>query len=340
MLQGQSGLWTIDPTTGASAELGLWQAASEGLSSSADKRQIVQVISDLDGFMGLAVIDAQTGDRTMLWNEAEDFFRESPAAQWEAISVDRGGTTIHGWLLKPADFDERKAYPLIIDIHGGPHGAYSYGFNMFCEMPATNGFLVLYANPRGSTSYGREFAEGCIQDWGGGDWEDLQAILDPVVARPYVDADRTGVYGYSYGGFMTSWIIGHTDRFKAALCGAPVYDLASFYGSSDVGYAFLDKQIGGLPWSDKANYAKHSPSTYIQNAKTPTLIVCGEADERCPISQAEQMYMALSQLGVDTEFARYPGGAHGFLITAPPAHRLDFLQRYLAWFKKYLGDPA
>jgi dipeptidyl aminopeptidase/acylaminoacyl peptidase len=139
---------------------------------------------------------------------------------------------------------------------------------------------------------------------------------------------------------MTSWAIGHTDRFKAAVCGSPPFDLEAMYGSSDVSWLLGGMQWGGAPWEAREEYARLSPSGFIQNATTPTLIIQGEADERCPVGQAEQLFTSLRALGVETELARYPGGFHGFIVQGEPTHRIDYYQRTLDWFKKYLGDPA
>ena len=161
-----------------------------------------------------------------------------------------------------------------------------------------------------------------------------------LAARPYVDPARLGIYGFSYGGYMTAWAIGQTDRFAAAVCGAPVFDLESFYGTSDVGHIFGANEFGAAPHEAPAWYAAHSPSTFAHRARTPTLILHGEADERCPIGQGEQMFVALKRAGCEVEFARYPGGSHEGPRFGPPAHTEDFLARTLAWFKRHLGEPA
>jgi dipeptidyl aminopeptidase/acylaminoacyl peptidase len=199
---------------------------------------------------------------------------------------------------------------------------------------------VVYANPRGSSSYGRDFATAVYGDWGGEDYLDLMAVMDAVLERPYCDADRQGVRGYSYGGYMTAWIIGQTDRFRAAVCGAPCFDLESFWGTSDIGARFGHRQFGGPAHDVPEWYEQHSPSSHAHRATTPTLIIHGEADERCPIGQGEQMFVALKQAGVEVEFARYPGGSHLFFATGPPEQRLDALQRTLAWFDRYLKAEA
>ena len=178
-------------------------------------------------------------------------------------------------------------------------------------------------------------------DWGGEDYLDLMAVVDEVLERPYADAERTGIYGYSYGGYMTSWTIGQTDRFKAAVCGAPCFDLESMYGTSDIGHIFGPLQWGGDAARQSPEwYAAHSPSSFAHRATTPTLIIHGEADDRCPIGQGEQMFVALLDAGCEVEFARYPGGSHLFLRSGPPAHKVDYFTRVTSWFRDHLGGAV
>ncbi|MBO0686129.1 MAG: S9 family peptidase, partial [Candidatus Dormibacteraeota bacterium] len=169
---------------------------------------------------------------------------------------------------------------------------------------------------------------------------DLMAVVDRMCERPYVDSARTGVWGYSYGGFMTSWIIGHTDRFKAAVCGAPCFNLVSMYGTSDIGAVWGVTEWCGTPVDSMEAYRAHSPSTFAHKATTPTLIIHGEADERCPIGQGEEMYTALQVAGCEVEFARYPGGAHAFVRQGPPAQREDVINRVVGWFSSHLSGSA
>ena len=166
------------------------------------------------------------------------------------------------------------------------------------------------------------------------------AVVDSVIARPYADPDRVGIFGYSYGGFMTSLTISQTHRFKAAVCGAPVFDLESFYGTSDVGYGFGPMEWGGTPETRRDWCLSRSPSTFAHQTRTPTLIIHGEADDRCPIGQGEQMFMLLHESGCEVEFVRYPGGAHAMLNNGSPALRLDALTRILGWFDTYLQPSA
>jgi dipeptidyl aminopeptidase/acylaminoacyl peptidase len=336
---GASGLYTLDTNSGAVARIARWEATNQGLSTDAARRYVAQAHSSFERVGELSVYDRESGQTRIVTDYSQPVLSDAPPASWERIEVRRGDFSIEAWLLKPPGFDPAKRYPVVLDVHGGPHGAYGYLFNANQQCLATNGFLVVIANPRGSGTYGRTFTQQVVRDWGGEDFRDLMAVLDRVLERPYADPDRTGIYGYSYGGYMTAWTISQTQRFKAAVCGAPVFDLESFFGTSDIGYGFGPDEMGGDPHERREEYARHSPSTYAHQSRTPTLIVHGEADDRCPIGQGEQMFVALKRAGCEAEFARYPGGSHLFLRSGPAEHREDFYARVLAWFKSHLGEP-
>jgi dipeptidyl aminopeptidase/acylaminoacyl peptidase len=336
--EGASGLWTINADTGDLDEIIGWDAIHSGLSVDAFGNSVIQGRAGTDGTGKIVRFDRASGETTVLLDPNENFFAESPSAQVEKITVERDGWNIDAWIHKPADFDESQTYPVVLDVHGGPHGNHGFTFNNGAQILASHGYIVIAANPRGSGTYGKAFAEAVHGDWGGEDWKDLLAVLDAVLENQWADADRTGIYGYSYGGFMTSWAIGQTDRFKAAVCGAPVYNMTSFYGTSDIGHVWCDTQWGGSPLDPKvaAFMQERSPSAHIHKAVTPTLIVHGESDDRCPIGQGEEMFVGLSKAGVETEFVRYPGGSHLMLRGGPVQHRIDFHTRVLGWFEKYL----
>jgi dipeptidyl aminopeptidase/acylaminoacyl peptidase len=338
---GASGLYKVDVSTGAVEKITEWHAAAGAPSVDAARRFVAQAHSSLDEYSSIVVFDLAQGESKAVVTPNADLPRQ---ATWHRFDIERAGETIEAWLLTPHDTapSEQKRYPLVLDIHGGPNSFYGYGFNAIQQALAAAGFAVLYCNPRGSGSYGRAFTQAVTKDWAGEDFLDLMAVLDAAIAdeRFQIDAERLGVYGYSYGGFMTSWIVGHTDRFKAAVIGAPVVDLISFYGTSDIGHLFGPKQIGGTPWTNREEYVKRSPVTYFDQAKTPSLIIHGEADDRCPISQGEQCFVALLENGCEVEFVRYPGGAHTLLRVGYPAHREDILNRLIGWFGQHLGHPA
>lgn len=339
---GASTLQVIDVERRSVEPVASWQALHVGMSVDDARRYVVQGHNSLDAFGEISVYDTHADTTTIITQHSKSVFDQHPPATWERFDVRRDDLTIEAWLLKSPDFDETKRYPLILDVHGGPQYFHGYRFDAIQQLLAANGFLVVFANPRGSASYGRRFAQQVIRDWGGEDYKDLLAVVDVVLKRPYVDAARTGIFGYSYGGYMTAWTIGQTDRFQAAVCGAPCFDLESMYGTSDIGHFFGALNWGGPPHAAREWYAAHSPSTFAHQTRTPTLIFHGEADERCPIGQSEQMFVALKQAGCEVEFVRYPGGSHlDLLLTLGPLeHREDVLRRVLAWFKDHLGEPV
>ncbi len=334
---GGSGLYALNVETAEVETLHTWQAVLGGLSIDASGRYAVQGYTSLESVGEIVVTDLNSRTARVITTYSEPTLADTPAAKWERFDIERGGLTIEAWLLFPPDFDPAKKYPVVLDVHGGPNGHYGYGFNATQQALAGAGFLVVFSNPRGSTSYGRDFTSRVTNDWGGEDFLDLMGVVDAVLERPYADAERTGIVGYSYGGYMTSWTIGQTDRFKAAVCGAPCFDLESMWGTSDIGHVFGPMQWGGTPHVSPEWYAAHSPSYFAHRATTPTLIVHGEADDRCPIGQGEQMFVALSDAGCEVEFARYPGGSHLFLRSGPSAHKVDYYTRVTGWFRDHLG---
>jgi dipeptidyl aminopeptidase/acylaminoacyl peptidase len=243
---------------------------------------------------------------------------------------------IEGVLVKPPDYVSGKRYPLIVEAHGGPHGAQTVAFNPMWQYFAAHGFVVLAPNFRGSGGYSQDFIDADRYDWGGKDYGDLMAGVDAVIARGLADSDRLGIEGWSYGGFMTSWVIGHTNRFKAAVVGAGVTNLQSFYGTTDI-QRFIEWEYRGFPWDNAAAIRDHSPIMFAQNARTPTLILHGREDVRVPVEQGQQLYMVLKKVGTTVEFVRYPREGHGFL---EPNHVRDRYERTLAWFERFLASKA
>ncbi len=243
------------------------------------------------------------------------------------------GTSIQGWLMKPLGWREDRKYPMILSIHGGPHGMFGYAFNPTFQVYAARGYAVLYLNPRGSTGYGQNFSDGTLNEWGGGDYRDLMAGVDEALRRyPWIDASRMGVTGGSYGGFMTNWIITQTPRFKAAVSAASVSNLISFYSTS-LYQDLIHAEFGGFPWDNYDQLWQWSPLRYVKQAQTPTLFIHGEQDNDVHITQAEEMYMALRRRGVETVLVRYPREGHGL---REPRHRVDALELTLAWFDRFL----
>jgi dipeptidyl aminopeptidase/acylaminoacyl peptidase len=266
-----------------------------------------------------------------------DYLRMHTPAKLEKFSVRRQDLELECRLWRPPDFDSKAQYPLVLDIHGGPNGAFYDSFSPVQQLLATSGYLVLAVNPRGSSTYGNKFMMAVLGDWGGEDYQDLMSALDEVAARPYVDATRLGVHGYSYGGFMTSWAVGHTKRFRAAVVGAPCTDLYSMCGTSDIGVSFGEVQWGGPLTAATSALANHSPLTYAANVDTPVLLLHGEADVRCPIAQSEEYFVALKRLGKQVEFVRFPDCTHLFPRLGHPKMREEYLSRTLEWFNRWLG---
>ncbi|TAK21243.1 MAG: S9 family peptidase [Chloroflexota bacterium] len=337
---GASGIYRLDIATGATMEESRDLSMRNGFSTDTALRYIAQSFAGPTETGEIVVTDRVARTDRVITSLSADVLAVHSLPTWERFEITRAGFTIDSWLLKPPGFDPARRYPAVIDIHGGPQAFYGYGFTPMQMSLAAAGFLVLVSNPRGSSSYGRAFVNAVRRDWGGEDYADLMAVVDAVAARPYCDEKRFGVFGYSYGGYMTSWIIGHTDRFAAAVCGAPCFNLVSMYGSSDIGHSFGAHHWGGAPHENWDWYVEHSPSTYAHHARTPTLLAHGEADDRCPIGQSEEMYTALKVAGCPVEYARYPGGSHLFQRLGPPSHRFDYLERVVNWFRRYLQSDA
>ncbi len=285
----------------------------------------------------LHLVDLGDGGQRRLTCSNDEYFAEHQPGAMSKSSIKRGGMEIESRLIVPPDFDESRRYPLIVDIHGGPHGRFQDSFDSTHHVLATAGYLVLAVNPRGSTTYGLDFAKGVIEDWGGEDYLDIMAALDDVCARGFVDETRLGIHGYSYGGFMSSWAVGHTDRFRAAVVGAPVVNLVSMYGTSDIGVSFGEPQWGGTLAGSFDTFVERSPLTYAANVTTPVLLLHGEDDHRCPIGQSEEMFVSLKRLGREVELVRFPGCSHSFLRSGHPKMRVEYLRRMKAWFDARIG---
>ena len=248
------------------------------------------------------------------------------------------GNDLQGWILKPPGFDATKKYPSIMEIHGGPLTQYGKFFMHEFYYLAAHGYVVYFSNPRGGRGYGEEHAKGIYGDWGNVDYADLMAWADYMAKRPYIDSDRMGVTGGSYGGYMTVWIIGHTQRFKAAVTQRCVSNFVSMWGSSDFNWTFQMELGNKPPFEDLQNFWTHSPIAYIGNARTPTLVLHNEFDLRCPIEQGEQVFVALKKLGVDSEMVRFPDEFHGLSRTGRTDRRIARLNHILRWFDTYLKD--
>jgi dipeptidyl aminopeptidase/acylaminoacyl peptidase len=247
------------------------------------------------------------------------------------------GTPIHGWIVQPPDLNPEKKYPLVLSIHGGPHAMWSrHESTMWHEwqMLAARGYVVLACNPRGSDGYGRDFRAALHKRWGEVDLPDLLAGVEAVLARGYVDSERLVVTGGSYGGFMTAWVIGHEDRFKAAVAQRGVYDLISFYSTSDIP-RLTEWEFDAAPWQDPELLWKYSPLSHVEDIHTPLLLIHSENDFRAPIPSAEGLFVALRRLKRPVQLVRYPRDGHELSRSGEPKHRIDRLERIADWFDKY-----
>jgi acylaminoacyl-peptidase len=246
------------------------------------------------------------------------------------------GLEIEGWLLRPPGFDPGRRHPLVMEIHGGPHSQYGWVFFHELQVLAGQGLLVFVTNPRGSDGYGEPFRRACVRDWGGRDYEDLMTALDQLIARTgFVDEARMGVGGGSYGGFMTNWVVGHTDRFAAAVTMRSISNLVSEFAQHDI-VLWGEIEMGPLPWPDPDELWRRSPIRYVRDINTPLLILHGEMDLRCAVSQAEELFGAMRLLGKEVEFVRFPGESHDLSRGGRPDRRIERLRRISSWFGERL----
>ncbi len=253
---------------------------------------------------------------------------------WWESSFD--GRKIQGWIVKPPGFDPARKYPFVLEIHGGPVSNYGDRFSAEIQLFASAGYVVLYANPRGSTSYGQEFGNLIHHDYPGQDYDDLMSGVDAVIAKGFVDTANLFVTGGSAGGIMTAWIVGKTDRFRAAVAAKPVINWYSKVLVADNYYAYHHYRFPGHPWENPEVYMKYSPISLVGNVKTPTLLLTGDRDLRTPLSESEQFYHALKLRKIDTALVSIPGASHG--ITRRPSQLIAKVANVLAWFEKYRED--
>lgn len=269
----------------------------------------------------------------LTWLNA-DFLDEVELAPLERATIERpDGTEVEYFTLFPPN-RQRRRLPLHLDIHGGPHASWPSGrWLAFHQAFAAAGYCVLLPNPRGSTSYGQAFTAACTRDWGGEDYEDLLACCDDLVSRGIADERRMFVSGASYGGFMTGWIVGHSERFSAASAVAAVIDQTSMALTTDVP-EFARFEMGGTPWEQREEYEERSPLRYLPEVTTPVLVIHWEGDIRVPIGQGEELYSGLKLLGRETQLLRYPGGAHSLRT---PSQAVDYTRQILDWNRRH--DP-
>ena len=289
------------------------------------------------------------GDGKRITSVCDDFVagRElSDVERFTALSAD--GTEVDAWLVRPSDFDESQRYPVLLTIHGGPFSQYGTGFFDEVQVYGGAGYCVLFSNPRGGSGYSEEWGRairgsgnnGTGPGWGSVDYEDVMGVVDTALEKyPFLDSERLGVLGGSYGGYLTSWVVGHTKRFKAALSERAVNQLVSAFGSSDLFWVF-ERQFGGPMWENVDEWMRMSPTTYAHEIETPLLVVHSENDLRCNIEQGEHLFTLLRLHGKEVEMLRFPAESHELSRSGSPIHRVQRFDAILEWFGRYLSPGS
>ena len=296
--------------------------------------QVVFTLNDTGRPADLAVIN-RIGRVEKLTNLNEDLLGHKEMASVEEITLKSSidGRDLQAWIAKPPGFDPSKKYPLLLEIHGGPHTAYGPVYSTEIQLYAAQGYVVVYGNPRGSTSYGAEFANLIHQNYPSQDYDDLMDMVNATINQGYIDEDQLYVTGGSGGGVLTAWIIGKTNRFRAAVVAKPVINWTSFALTADI-YPLVTKYwFDGAPWENQEDYWKRSPLSLVGNVETPTMLLTGEDDQRTPIPETEQYYQALKLRGIDSVMVRIPGSSH--TIAAKPSNLIQKVGNIVAWFKKH-----
>ena len=334
--EGRANLKRIDAETGKVEPLTTGDHDVFAYSATADGSRAAVLISTPTNIGDLYVVDGPSHVRRLTKINDSLFSNlnlPEPAMIWYK-SFD--GKRIQAWAQRPPDFQEGKKYPLILNIHGGPHAAYGYTFDHEIQWMAAKGYVVLYPNPRGSTTYGQDFGNVIQYHYPGDDFKDLMAGVDDLIGRGWLDPAKLGVTGGSGGGLLTNWVIGHTQRFKAAVAQRDIADWSDFWYTADF-TLFTPNWFRGAPWEQEADFKERSPITYITKINTPLMLIEGEADFRTPpASGGEQMFRALKYRKIPTVMVRFPGESHELSRSGVPKHRVERLQHIVAWFDKYL----
>jgi len=310
-----------------------------------DRIAYVQSSWDHPGDLFGAGLD--TGEAVRLTACNADYLADHAIGEPEVISYPVGdagdaadGETCQGWLLTPPDFDPEATYPLVVEVHGGPHAMWTTSGTMWHEFQtlAARGYVVFWSNPRGSTGYGETYMQAIEGDWGAVTASDVLAGVEAVTERSYVDEDQQFLTGGSFGGYMTAWLVSHTGQFAGAVSQRGVYDLIGFYGSTDWAYKLVEDEFGTTPWEDPGFLQAQSPTGHSHQVETPTLVLHSEDDYRTPICTAELFHRILRKHGVDTRFVRYPDEGHELSRSGQPGHVVDRIERIARWFDGYAAD--
>lgn len=324
----------VETVIGGDREIGAFSVSRDGA-------RLACTISDPTHPYDVHVVDlsADLRERQISAHNA-DLLTQVELAEPERLTFTAtDGVTVEGWLLRPpSTAGSRRRWPLVLEIHGGPETMYGWTFMHEFQCIAASGYAVLYTNPRGSKGYGEEFDARIFAAWGTQDADDCLSAVDAALRHArWLDPARVGVTGGSYGGFMTAWLIGHTDGFKAAVAQRGCYNMASFYGTSDIGPWFGDYVLGGPVYDNEDHYRERSPLTYAPNMRTPLLLIHSEQDLRCPIEQAEQLFTRLRRIGrCEVQLVRFPEESHNLSRNGRPDRRTERLARIIGWFNSHL----
>lgn len=333
--RGAWNVWQVDPRGAKATPVlgGPRQVASASLAAGR-----IAFVAASPSWPAEVFIAGQDGSKERKLSRENDAWLDAVvlAEPEEIKAVAADGTPVHAWVMRPPTADRRAKLPCLVNVHGGPHAQYGYNFFDEFQVYAAAGYVVVFGNPRGSIGYGEAFTNSIRGAWGSKDWEDVTAIADAAEALPFVDRSRIGIMGGSYGGYMTSWAVGHTDRFAAACSERAVNNLYSMVGSSDIGWSFQVYEVRGRPFDDPDRYLRMSPIHYVKDIRTPLLIIHSENDLRCPIEQGEQLYVGLKLLRRPVQFVRFPEENHEMSRAGKPRHRLKRFEVILGWFGKHL----
>ena len=339
--EGRNNLMRFDVATGAAAEITRGNQGVLRFRASADRGKIAYTASSPTMINELFVLDQPDAQPRQITRINAALFAQLNLTEPEEIWYESfDGRRIHTWVQKPPQFDPKKKYPLILNIHGGPHAAYGYIFSHEFQWMAAKGYVVLYPNPRGSTTYGQEFGNIIQHNYPGDDYKDLMAGVDELVRRGYIDPAKLGVTGGSGGGLLTNWTIGQTDRFAAAVSQRDIADWAAWWYTADFSL-FEPSWFKGAPFNEPEDFRRRSPITFINNVKTPLMLILGDADLNTPpATGGDQMFRALKYRKIPTVMVRFPGESHELSRSGKPWHRIERLQHIVGWFDKWLMGVA
>lgn len=337
---GRTKVYRVEHAPGATVEQVTDERKQVVYGMSLAKNRLALAITDPLNIGDIFSLEIGSSEAKQLTAHNEQLLAELELTAPEPFTCESDGMTIEGWVMKPVGYQPSVKYPAILEIHGGPHVAYGYTFMHEFHLLCASGYAVIFTNPPGSQGYGQEFVTKTHHDWGGADYRGIMAAVEHVSQYDFIDTDRLGVTGGSYGGYMTNWIIGHDQRFKAAVTQRSTSNRYSMFGTSDVGFMNGQFEFKENPWDNPEFYLERSPITYVNNIKTPLLILHSEEDYRCPIEQAEQLYTALKWLRREVVFVRFPNENHDLSRTGQPRHRAERLEHMVNWFKKYIPTRA